>query len=251
MSISTAPLDKRSLVRSPHSPSISPWCRSRTKRALDLAVATLALVASAPIMVLVAMLVKVSSRGPVLFRHTRCGQDDKRIAVLKFRTMIQQAENAGPGVTRGGDSRITGVGRMLRKCKLDELPQLLNVIRGDMSLVGPRPDSPEYLAHLPERLRGLIQLRPGITGWATIKYRNEEDLLSVVPAAELENYYVRTVLPRKARLDLAYAQRATLCSDLRLLIRTCRAVTLGSNEARHRATPTNKIARTARVSSTL
>jgi lipopolysaccharide/colanic/teichoic acid biosynthesis glycosyltransferase len=133
--------------------------------------------------------------------------------------------SAGAGVTQAGDARVTGLGRILRKWKLDELPQLINVIRGEMSLVGPRPDLPEFINELDKAsYRSLALLTPGITGWATLHFRHEEELLANIPQEELRSYYVQKVLPRKVELDLDYASRATLRSDLMILLRTVKAI---------------------------
>ena len=187
---------------------------------LDLFFASLAILPCLPLMALISVVVALTSRGPVLFRQTRMGKNGRSFQLLKFRTMLHNPKDSGPGVTRSGDTRITPVGKFLRGCKLDELPQLLNVLRGDMSLVGPRPDLPEFLLALAAEHRGLIALKPGVTGWATLQFRNEEELLASVPKEQLLSYYTETVLPLKAQLDLTYAQRASLRSDLGILWRT-------------------------------
>jgi lipopolysaccharide/colanic/teichoic acid biosynthesis glycosyltransferase len=204
--------------------AISPWTVSAGKRVFDLACAVPLALVTLPLMVCIAVAIRLSSPGPVLFRQQRCGRDGHEFELLKFRTMHHRREQMGPGVTRSGDARVTRIGCLLRQWKLDELPQFFNVLSGDMSMVGPRPDLAEYLAHLPPRLRGLPHLRPGITGWATLRYRNEEQALASVPADRLNDFYVRALLPRKARLDWAYAQRATLWTDLSVLSRTLLAI---------------------------
>lgn len=200
------------------------WSLSTRKRLFDLALATPLLCATSPLMVLAALLIKCSSRGPVLFRQWRLGQSSKAFQLLKFRTMIHARSQAGPGLTQQGDSRIFPVGRWLRKWKLDELPQLFNVIRGEMSLVGPRPDLPEYLRTLTHEQRQILWLRPGITGAASLQFRHEEALLAQVPVADLQRFYVSHVLPEKVQIDLAYAGRATFLTDVRLLLRTAAAI---------------------------
>lgn len=177
-----------------------------------------------PIMLVIALGVRATSPGPMLFRQKRCGKDDQDFELLKFRSMRHCPMPTGPGLTSSTDSRITNLGHVLRKYKLDELPQLFNVLRGEMSLVGPRPDLPEYMAEADLQSREVLKLRPGITGWATLRYRHEEELLAAVPADQLKIFYIREVLPRKARLDLAYARRATFCTDLRVLLLTFRAI---------------------------
>lgn len=195
----------------------SPWSHSRGKRMFDIFAASLVLLPCLPFMALIAVGVALTSRGPVLFRQKRVGERGRAFQLLKFRTMLYCSGESGPGVTRQGDPRITPVGRFLRRCKLDELPQLLNVLRGDMSLVGPRPDLPEFCLALAAEHQLLVELRPGLTGCATVQFRNEERLLAAVPKERLINYYVDTVLPQKARLDLAYAEKATFLSDLKIL----------------------------------
>jgi lipopolysaccharide/colanic/teichoic acid biosynthesis glycosyltransferase len=205
-------------------PNSSAWSHSSGKRILDVLVAGSVLVICLPLMVVVALIVAVTSTGPVLFRQVRSGQGGLPFHLLKFRTMTHRESLSAPGVTRRGDSRVTPVGRFLRRFKLDELPQLVNVLRGDMSLVGPRPDLPHFTGALAPEYRGLLELKPGLTGAATLQFRHEEELLAAVPEAELINYYVKTLLPRKARLDLAYAQHASFLSDLALLWRTAFAL---------------------------
>jgi lipopolysaccharide/colanic/teichoic acid biosynthesis glycosyltransferase len=199
---------------------ISPWCASSGKRLLDLSVATCMIVLALPLMAVIALLVKLSSPGPALFRQKRLGHGGIAFEFLKFRTMVHGGERKGPGVTTKGDIRVTAVGAFLRQWKLDELPQLFHVLSGRMSLVGPRPDLPKYFSALsPTQLR-VLALRPGITGSATLRFRNEEEILSRAPKGELENFYVDQVLPVKIRLDLEYAETATLVSDARILFQT-------------------------------
>ena len=198
------------------------WCTSGTKRAFDCALALLMLMALLPCMGLVALVVAFSSREPVLFRQRRVGLDGQEFELLKFRTMSRT--RTGPGITRSGDSRITRVGGFLRSWKLDEFPQLINVIRGEMSLVGPRPDLPQYIAQLrPQHLR-ILTVRPGITGAASTAYRDEEQVLSQAPVEQLERFYVSQVLPNKAEMDWEYACRATMLSDLGILLKTIRVL---------------------------
>jgi len=214
---------------------VSAWCVSGAKRGFDFVLAGAMLTALAPAMLLIALLVRLSSRGPVLFRQRRVGQGGEVFWLLKFRTMAYQPLDPGLAVTRSGDSRITRVGRWLRKSKLDELPQLVNVISGDMSLVGPRPDVPEYYQLLDSACREVLRLRPGLTGAASIQFRNEEELLAQVPPAELVSFYTGTLLPRKVRTDLAYARRASLFTDLGILFRTAGAIFVRELPAEQRA----------------
>lgn len=196
---------------------ISPWCYSAEKRFFDIAVATLGLLVALPAMAVIAVIVRLTSPGPILFRQLRVGQDGSLFELLKFRTM---KDSHGSAVTQKGDSRITRVGSVLRRTKFDELPQLVNVLRGDMSLVGPRPDLPEFWSSLEPQCRSIMRLRPGITGLASLRYRDEEALLASVPKERLHEHYVTHILPHKVQLDLEYAERATLSADIRLLLAT-------------------------------
>jgi len=209
----------------------SAWCSSTAKRIFDFVCAAILLVLVSPIMFLAAVAVKASSPGPVLFRQRRCGKDGNSFEVFKFRSMSQTA--SGPGLTRAGDARVTRVGRILRKWKLDELPQLVNVLRGEMSLVGPRPDLAQYFDHSTRDVRQVLALRPGVTGWASIHFRNEEELLAQAGPEQLHQFYVRQVLPLKARLDLDYAERASFLSDFGVLLRTVTAVLPATKTGKH------------------
>lgn len=221
------PMNYQAILKEPPEsavPRLSNWCLSRRKRALDLVVSTLALVSTLPVMIIVAIAVKLSSTGPVFFRHERLGTGGTEFGVMKFRTMYHDPNQIGPGLTARGDKRVTWVGHTLRKWKLDELPQLFNVLRGEMSLVGPRPDLPKYLASLNGELRAVLWLTPGVTSPASLQFRDEEVLLATVPADQLEEFYVSQVLPRKVELELEYAANATLLGDARILFRTLIAV---------------------------
>ena len=202
---------------------VSRWVLSGTRRSMDFLVALAALTAFLPIMGIVALLVRLGSEGPVLFRQRRMGRHGREFTLYKFRSMRLEGES-GSKITVAGDSRITPVGTFLRRYKLDELPQFWNVLRGDMSLVGPRPKLPRHEALC-------LACRPGITGMATLAFRNEEELLSGIPEDYLEIFYERFIKPAKARLDLEYMQSATLSSDMTVLWRTAAACFLGSQES--------------------
>lgn len=191
------------------------------KRALDLVGATVGLAVTAPLIVGAAALVKLSSPGPAIFRHARVGRGGQPFELLKLRTM--RVGEPGPQITAGGDPRVTPVGRMLRRAKIDELPQLLNVIRGDLSLVGPRPEVARYVALYPPADREiLLQFRPGITDPATVRFRDEEEELARSPDPEAA--YVREVLPTKVRMYREYLEGASIGSDVRVLVDTLRAI---------------------------
>jgi lipopolysaccharide/colanic/teichoic acid biosynthesis glycosyltransferase len=201
---------------------IATWCHSAGKRIFDLTCGVPVLLAVSPLMLIVAAVVRFTSKGPVLFRQNRMGRDGREFEFLKFRTMTHGA--IGPGITSRGDSRITKVGRLLRKTKLDELPQLFNLISGEMSLVGPRPELEEFLLALAPGQRNTLTLRPGLTGWATLHFRHEEELLAKVPQERLREYYTKILLPRKIQLDLEYAGKATFLTDVMILLRTACAI---------------------------
>jgi lipopolysaccharide/colanic/teichoic acid biosynthesis glycosyltransferase len=201
---------------------ITKWCNSGGKRIFDLVCGVPVLVVALPVMLIIALAIKLTSRGPVLFRQRRVGRDGREFEILKFRTMYHGAN--GLGITARGDSRITALGRVLRKSKLDELPQLFNVISGEMGLVGPRPDLAEFISELPLSLRQVLVLRPGLTGWATLHFRHEEELLAQIPPRSLRDYYAKTLLPKKVRLDLEYAGKASFLVDATILLRTVLAI---------------------------
>jgi lipopolysaccharide/colanic/teichoic acid biosynthesis glycosyltransferase len=189
------------------------------KRMFDLAGATIALLLASPLMLLAALAIKLDSPGPVFFRQERVGRGGKSFEVHKFRTMVADAPSRGPALTVGDDARITRVGRWLRHSKLDELPQLLDVLAGDMSLVGPRPEVPRYVALYPADLRDkVLSLKPGITDPVSLEFADESALLA--RAADPEREYVEVILPRKLCASAAYAERATLATDLSVLLRT-------------------------------
>jgi lipopolysaccharide/colanic/teichoic acid biosynthesis glycosyltransferase len=198
----------------------SSWSLSFGKRLTDCMVAIAGLILVSPIIVTIAALILITSGKPIFFRQWRLGRDGQKFQLLKFRTMKVSAPATGPRVTRTGDGRITPTGRWLRKWKLDELPQLLNVIRGDMTLVGPRPDLEEFWALASVEDQAVLALTPGITGAASLAFCDEERLLAAVAPDHLIGFYVEELLPQKARLDLDYARRATFRGDCGILLRT-------------------------------
>lgn len=197
-----------------------------TKRLFDIGCAGLGLVVLSPVLALVALAVKLTSRGPALFRQQRVGRGGRPFRILKFRTMVQDAEARGGQITAAGDRRITPLGRLLRASKLDELPQLINVVRGEMSLVGPRPEVPRYVARYTEEQRRVLEVRPGITDWASLAYRHESELLA--SALDPERTYVEEIMPHKIALNLAYLERRRgVWSDLGVVLRTLLAMLPG------------------------
>ncbi len=191
------------------------------KRLFDLLASGLGLLVLSPLFALIALLVRLSSPGPIFYRARRVGRGGREFTLYKFRSMVANADRQGPGITAAGDPRVTPIGRVLRRTKLDELPQLWNVLRGDMSLVGPRPEDPRYVAlYTPEQCR-VLDVRPGITSLASIEYRNEE---AVLHGPDWEQRYIRDVMPAKLAIDLRYVQQATLLTDLLIILRTLLAL---------------------------
>jgi lipopolysaccharide/colanic/teichoic acid biosynthesis glycosyltransferase len=188
------------------------------KRLLDLVVAGLGVIVLSPLLMFVALLVKCTSAGPILFRHERIGKGFRPFKVLKFRTMVRDAAAKGGPITFGDDPRITRVGRTLRKTKIDELPQLFNVLKGDMSLVGPRPEVGRYVAMFRTDYEEILRVRPGITDLASIEYRDEAKALGKASDPEVE--YTERVLPEKIRLAKEYLRRQSLLLDLGIVIGT-------------------------------
>jgi lipopolysaccharide/colanic/teichoic acid biosynthesis glycosyltransferase len=190
----------------------------RAKRLFDVGATIAGLFVLWPVLLIVALLIKLDDGGSVFFRQERVGRAGRRFRVWKFRTMIPDAERRGGALTVGQDPRTTRVGRWLRRSKLDELPQLFNVLAGDMSLVGPRPEVPRYVARYSAEQRRVLDLVPGITDPASIAYSRESELLARAP--DPERYYVTAVMPDKIRINLTYAARATRWTDVKVVLGT-------------------------------
>lgn len=188
------------------------------KRLFDLTASGLGLLVLAPLLALITLLVRLDSEGPALFRQQRVGLHGEPFTILKFRTMYVGADKRGGSLTVGRDPRVTRVGRLLRHAKLDELPQLINVWRGDMSLVGPRPEVAKYVALYTPEQRTVLSVRPGITDLASIEFRSESDLLE--GAGDPEALYVSEIMPRKLELNRLYLERQSLAYDVALIFRT-------------------------------
>jgi lipopolysaccharide/colanic/teichoic acid biosynthesis glycosyltransferase len=193
------------------------------KRALDLLLSAAGLLVLSPLFLLVGLAVRLSSSGPVIFRSRRVGRNGHEFDLLKFRTMTKDAPQNGPAITFGRDPRITPFGAFLRGSKIDELPQLLNVVAGQMSLVGPRPEVPQYVRLYTSEQRAVLNLMPGITDPASVKYARESELLG--EAEDPEAHYVRHVMPDKIRLNLDYAARANVWTDFLLILKTLARIT--------------------------
>jgi len=200
------------------------------KRAFDLVVSTVALLALLPLFVILGLMIRLDSPGRAFFRQVRIGRHARPFEILKFRSMIEQA---GPQVTVAGDIRVTRIGRFLRRTKLDELPQLFNVFKGEMSLVGPRPEVPRYVDLYPAAVRDLVlSVRPGLTDEAAIEFVEEGEILA--QSADPEVTYVQEVLPKKLAIYAAYARNRTFGGDIRILMRTLLRLTCGSRFNRDR-----------------
>jgi lipopolysaccharide/colanic/teichoic acid biosynthesis glycosyltransferase len=189
------------------------------RRLLDVIVAVAGVLILSPLFAVLAAAVKLSSPGPVFHRGERVGRGGTLFKLYKFRSM--QVGEGGPAITRAGDSRVTAVGRFLRRTKFDELPQLINVLRGDMSLVGPRPEAPRYVAMYDGEQRRILAARPGMTSPASVRYRSEEAQLV---GDDWERVYIEQIVPAKLRIDLDYLDSRTLGSDLRVIADTIAAL---------------------------
>ena len=201
------------------------------KRSVDIALAGVLLAVSLPLIVLAAILIKLDSEGSVIFRQVRVGRRFKRFHLLKLRTMSPAA--AGPPYTLGADPRVTRIGCWLRRSKIDELPQLWHVLRGEMSLVGPRPVVPEMTEEFRLEYERLLQVRPGLTDPAAVKYCQEADALALV--SDPLRYFKTVVTPDKLRISQAYMRRATVLSDLGILARTLIALAVSAIPAKNSA----------------
>jgi lipopolysaccharide/colanic/teichoic acid biosynthesis glycosyltransferase len=189
------------------------------KRLFDLLCAALGLLLLAPLLLLIALAIRLDSPGPALFRQERVGRHGVPFRIHKFRSMVADAPARGPALTVGDDARITRVGRFLRGHRLDELPQLIDILRGDMSLVGPRPELPRFVALYPPALRDrVLALRPGLTDPSSLAHLDEPQRLAA--AADPEREYVQAILPAKLQLAADYVEQATLWSDLQVIGRT-------------------------------
>ena len=192
------------------------------RRLFNCVASSLGLLVLSPVLLVVAASVRLDSPGPILFRQRRVGRDGATFDILKFRSMRTNAEELGGQLTVGADARITKTGRFIRAWKLDELPQLFNVVRGEMDLVGPRPEVPKYVALYDEEQREVLSVRPGITDPASVEFRNESELMATHP--DPERLYVEEIMPRKLALNLEYLRGRTLLSDIGVIFSTLAAV---------------------------
>tara|TARA_R110002049_G_scaffold74325_2_gene191770 strand:+ start:12808 stop:13401 length:594 start_codon:yes stop_codon:yes gene_type:complete len=188
------------------------------KRIFDVVFSVIGLVLLAPLLILIALIIKIDSKGPVLFIQGRVGKNNKDFKIFKFRTMRIQSQKKGLLTLGNNDSRITKVGYLLRRYKIDEFPQLINILIGDMSFVGPRPELRYYVNFYNEDDMKIFTVRPGITGLASLKYRNEVELLKA--AEDPENYFINTIIPDKLKFNKEYIKKQSFAFDLKLIFIT-------------------------------
>lgn len=199
------------------------------KRLLDVVISASMLVVLMPLLVIVAILVRLSSRGPILFRQTRVGLGGRDFQLFKFRTMHVQKEASAGSFDAGDDSRVTGLGRFLRTTKIDELPQLWNVLKGEMSIVGPRPEVRKWVDAYSKRWEKIHCVKPGITDPASIAFRNEDNILAA--AEDPEEHYRLEVLPQKLDLYDSYLEDQSIWFDINIMVKTAMAVVLGRDKS--------------------
>lgn len=195
------------------------------KRMMDIAVSAAALCVLWPLYLIIALAIVIDDPGPVFYRQVRVGRGGKPFRIFKFRSMVVDADKKGLAITVGNDRRITRVGAFLRKTKLDELAQLINVLCGQMSFVGPRPEVPRYVELYTPYQRQVLLVRPGITDYASIAYRNENDLLDA--AQDPERMYIEQIMPAKIELNMKYLREISPAADIRLILKTVEAVVRG------------------------
>lgn len=192
------------------------------KRNLDILITFVSAVLFFPVIIVVSMVILVSSGYPVFFLQERVGKDWKSFKIIKFRTMVKNADKKGIGVSSHNDSRITSIGKFLRKFKIDEIPQIFNVLIGNMSLVGPRPELLKYAEYYMDDYSEILKVKPGITDYASLKFRNESELLK--NTNDNEKFYINKILPEKIQLYKKYLKEANLKTDLRIIFSTFKAL---------------------------
>ncbi|ACN99399.1 sugar transferase [Sulfurihydrogenibium azorense Az-Fu1] len=196
--------------------------RKYIKRIIDFLLALIGIILLIPFFIIIAILIKKEDGGSIFFKQVRVGQYGKPFRIYKFRTMVENAGKMGSQVTKGDDPRITKIGKFLRKYKLDELPQLINVLKGDMSLVGPRPEVPKYVEVYKEDYNEILKVKPGITDYATLEYVDEEEILK--GANDVEKVYLEKVLPEKIKYYKKYINDISFLTDLKLILKTLKKI---------------------------
>lgn len=192
------------------------------KRVFDIIASSCGLIILSPMLLIVGLAIKVDSKGPVFFKQKRVGKNKEIFEIYKFRTMVTDAEKLGKQITVGNDNRVTRVGKFIRKCKLDEFPQLINVLKGEMSLVGPRPEVPRYVELYSTYQSQILLVQPGITDYASIEYRNENEILG--KSKNPEKTYIEEIMPIKIELNMKYIRNISLFEDIKLVINTILAI---------------------------
>lgn len=200
------------------------------KRACDIILSITGFLVIAPLLAFAAILIKLDSKGPVFFKQERVGKVGKIFKIYKLRTMVENASTLGPSLTQKNDSRITRIGKILRWLKIDELPQLINILKGEMSFVGPRPEIPTIVDHYSEKERKVLSVRPGLVGPSQIQWRNEVE--HYPESADSEKYYIEYILPVKLQADLNYIENLSFWKDLRLFFGGILATILGTLKAK-------------------
>lgn len=198
-------------------------------RLLDFTAALLSLIFLSPLFAIVAIMIKHDSPGPVFHNAQRVGRNGELFRLYKFRSMVADAERIGPSITTCADPRVTTIGRRLRRTKIDELPQLINVLKGDMSTVGPRPEDPCYVTLYTAEQRQVLKVRPGITSPASLRYLNEEQML---PEDNWEDLYIHQIMPAKLNIELSYLENRTIRTDLAILLGTVRTVLVNRGQGK-------------------
>ena len=188
------------------------------KRVFDILISLVGLLCVGIFFIAIGALIKIDSKGPVFYKQTRVGKNGKPFRILKFRTMVVDADRTGQLITVGEDSRITKVGRFLRRTKIDELPQIINIIKGDMSFVGPRPEVLKYVSMYSDAQAQVLLVRPGITDIASIEYRNESDILAL--SEDPERTYIEEIMPRKLSYNMQYLKNISVINDVRIICTT-------------------------------
>ena len=204
--------------------------RDWTKRAFDVLFATIGFVLSFPLFLLGILLAKLQSKGPVFYKAKRVGRGEILFEMYKFRTMVANADILGGSLTTYRDKRVTPIGRFLRWTKLDELPNLINVIKGEMSLIGPRPEAPNYVKYYTETQKQVLQVKPGMTGPSQLANRDEEEKLK--GQLDAEHYYITELMPKKLALDLHYVETQSITADIGWLLKTFWVVIFASRRSK-------------------
>ncbi len=192
------------------------------KRLSDILISIIGLIILSPLFLIIGFLVIISSPGPVFFMQERVGKNWKPFRIIKFRTMVEGAPKLGPGISSCNDPRITALGGVLRKFKLDEIPQLINVLKGDMSIVGPRPEVPKYANYYNKEYSIILKIKPGISDYASIAYKNEASLIPLI--CDCEKFYLTEIMPKKIDLYNRYLNEIGFLTDLKIIFATLKAV---------------------------